>query len=360
MRRTLLSTLLALGILGDPAMAETPATLRAGVQALAGEVRHLRGVELAQAQADPTRVAGLEVRLSRVEEELRRITGRLETLEYGRDQSQERLDKLVADLDARLTQIEGGGTARRVEMPVDEAAIEPEPEIMPAPEPPARAQAQAPARTPPPAAVPTRVQPTAPVPPRSTARAAPSPQDDSAAQRGYVLGTLPREAIMGGTPGATAGTAVAGASPAPRPVAPTAQQQAALPRPNTPKGRYDEALATLQAGDFGSARDEFADFLAAYPKDPLAPSAAYWLGETHYVQRDFANAAAQFANNFQVYGDTATKAPDNLLKMGLSLSQLGQRQEACRVFTELGSRFPNAAPPIKQAAARGRAGAGCG
>ena len=143
-------------------------------------------------------------------------------------------------------------------------------------------------------------------------------------------------------------------------MAPEPQRQAALPRPDTPKGRYDAALALLQAGDFGSAQDEFADFLSAYPKDPLAPSAAYWLAETHYVQRDFAGAASQFAKNFQTYGESATKAPDNLLKMGMSLSQLGQKTEACRVFDELASRFPNAAPPIRQAAARGRAGAGCG
>jgi tol-pal system protein YbgF len=169
-----------------------------------------------------------------------------------------------------------------------------------------------------------------------------------------VLGTLPREAIMGG--GAGAG----GATAAPRTVAPDApQQQAALPRATTPRGRYDAALGLLQAGDFGSAQDEFSDFLADYPQDPLAPSAAYWLGETYYVQRDFAGAASQFAKNYQAYGDTAPKAVDNLLKMGMSLSQLGQREEACRVFDELASRFPNAAPPIKQAAARGRAGAGC-
>lgn len=342
MLRTALPTLLALGLLAAPAVADTPAALRAGLEALSSEAALLRGVELVQAQSDPSRLAGLEVRLSRIEEELRRMTGRLETLEYGRDRAQERLDKLVADLDARLTEIEGGGAAPdpRAELPV-EAAPEPEPEALRAPEPPARAQVVPPA------------------PSRSTARAAPSPQDDTAAQRGYVLGTLPRDAIMGGgAAGAAAGTA---AGAAPRPVTPEPQRQAALPpRPDTPKGRYDAALGLLQSGDFGSAQDEFADFLVDYPKDALAPSAAYWLGETHYVQRDFANAAAQFAKNFQTYGDTATKAPDNLLKMAMSLSQLGQRDEACRVFAELDSRFPNAAPPIKQAAARGRAGAGCG
>jgi tol-pal system protein YbgF len=329
MLRTGLPTLLALSLLAGPAVADTPQALRAGLDALASEAAQLRGVELAQAQTDPSRLAALEIRLSRIEEELRRMTGRLESLEYGRDRAQDRLDKLVADLDARLTRIEGGAPAPSAELPVEEAAPRREPP--PFVEPPAETAATAPLRP--------------------GGRAAPSPQDDAAAQRGYVLGTLPREAIMGGGSGAGA---------TPRAAAPEPQRQAALPRPDTPRGRYDAALALLQDGDFGSAQDEFRDFLADYADDPLAPSAAYWLGETHYVQRDFANAAAQFAKNFQTYGDSAQKAPDNLLKMGMSLSQLGQRQEACRVFDELASRFPNAAPPIKQAAARGRAGAGCG
>ncbi len=355
MLRTALPTLLALGFLATPAAAESPAALRAGLAALAGEAAQLRQVELVQAQADPSRLAGLEVRLSRIEEELRRMTGRLENLEYGRDRAQGRLDKLVADLDARLSRIESGsaGGAPTAALP---AETEPAPEILRAPEPPARAapsQAQA--------AAPSQAQ--APVQPpagaRPSTRAAPSPQDDAAAQRGYVLGTLPRDAIMGG--GAAAGATAGAATAAPRSAVPDTppQQQSALPRATTAKGRYDAALGLLQSGDFGSAQDEFADFLADYPKDPLAPSAAYWLGETYYVQRDFGGAASQFAKNFQAYGDGAPKAVDNLLKMGMSLSQLGQREEACRVFAELGSRFPNAAPPIKQAAARGRAGAGC-
>jgi tol-pal system protein YbgF len=330
MLRTALPTLLALGFLIAPAAADTPAALRASVEALAAEAAQLREIQLAQ--ADPSRLADIVVRLSRIEEELRRVTGRLERLEYGRDQAQERLDNLVADLDARLSRIDGGAGA-----PAEPLAAEAPPE------PPAPAI---------PAAPPAPAEPRVPL--GSTARAAPSPQDDPAARRGYVLGTLPREAIMGG---AAAGAPV---DTPPRTVAPEPRQQAALPRPSTPRGRYDAALELLQAGDFGSAQDEFADFLVDYPEDALAPSAAYWLAETHYVQRDFAGAAAQFAKNFQTYGEQAAKAPDNLLKMGMSLSQLGQRDEACRVFDELASRYPNAAPPIKQAAARGRAGAGCG
>lgn len=350
MLRTALPTLLALGLLAVPAAADSPAAVRAGIEALSGEAAQLRGVRLAQ--ADPGQLAGIVVRLSRIEEELRRLTGRLENLEYGRDQAQDRLDKLVDDLDVRLSRLEGGGTggSSPAAAPRAEAAREAPP--------------VEPLRAPEPAPAARQAEPAAPV--RSAGRAAPTEQDDAAARRGYVLGTLPRDAIMSGGAAATAPRAVdsgAGASapvPAPRATAPEPQRQAALPRPDTPKGSYDAALALLQSGDFGSAQDEFADFLAAHPQDALAPSAAYWLAETHYVQHDFAGAASQFAKNFQTYGDKAAKAPDNLLKMGMSLAQLGQRDEACRVFDELASRFPNAAPPIKQAAARGRAGAGCG
>ena len=352
MLRTALPTLLALGLLAAPALADSPAAVRAGIEALSSEAAQLRSIQLAQ--ADSGQLAGIVVRLSRIEEELRRLTGRLENLEYGRDQAQDRLDRLVADLDVRLSRLEGGaaGGAAPAEAPRAEATREAAPvEVLRAPEP-------APAAT-------RQAEPAAPVRPAGRPAPTPTPQDDTAARRGYVLGTLPRDAIMSGGAATTAPRAAdtgAGAPPPamPRAAAPEPQRQAALPRPDTPKGQYDAALTLLQSGDFGSAQDEFADFLAAYPQDALAPSAAYWLAETHYVQHDYAGAAAQFAKNFQTYGDKATKAPDNLLKMGMSLSQLGQRDEACRVFDELVTRYPNAAPPIKQAAARGRAGAGCG
>jgi tol-pal system protein YbgF len=333
---------LAVGLAGAPVLAQESGLPRA--LSAAGAAANAARSDLQLAQADPAaaRVAALELRLSRLEEELRGMTGRLEELEFAQRRSDERLDKLIVDLDARLARLEGSaapatastGAARANPLAVDEA----EPALPPAlpdadAEPPRHAARQTPMAEPPPAVGTTARRPGAPL-----------PEEDPAARQGYVLGTLPRDAIMGGGAGA--------------------QQQAAIPGPtrnvpNTPKARYDDAIALLQGGDFLTARREFSSFVEDYPNDMLTPSAAYWLAETHYVTRDYQTAAALFARNYQTYGPQATKAPDNLLKMAMALAQLGQSAEACQAFSELEGRHPNAPAPIKQAALRGKTQAGC-
>ncbi|MFO1067706.1 MAG: tol-pal system protein YbgF [Geminicoccaceae bacterium] len=325
--------LIGLSLLGlavaTSASAEPAASLRASIERLSAEAGRLGRIELVQARQDPARMAEFEVRLARIEEELRALTGRLESLEYAQAQSDARIDKLVADLDNRLRGMEGGevAPAPRAEAPPAPAVeVAPPAAVAPQPRPATAAEGGPP------------VEPTA-RPPVS--------DEDAAAQRGYVLGTLPGDALRGETGD--------GGVPAEPP-----QQQAALPRAAGPKAAYDAAVDLLQAGDFTGARGAFDAFMSDYPKDPLVPSAAYWLAETHYVQRDFSTAAALFARNFQTYGQGAPKAADNLLRMAMALGQLGEKAQACQTYDELDRRFPNAAAPIKQAAARGRASAGCG
>ena len=320
--------LVGLAVLGGVAAAPVPPDAPSLPRALAAATSEAQDlgpeIRLAQSDADPSRAASLEIRLSRIEEELRRLTGRLEELEFGQQRSDARLDKLVSDLDARLGRIEGGAPASSAATQPSLAAPEPEAETEP-PMPVVRRGAL----------------------PAEPARRLgdPLPDEDQAARQGYVLGTLPRDAIMG-----------SGGAAEP-------DRQAALPAtrdvPNTPKGRYDAAMTLLQSGDFETARSRFASFVEDYPSDALTPSAAYWLAETHYVTRDYQTAAALFARNYQTYGPEATKAPDNLLKMAMSLAQLGQTEQACQTFGELDRRHPNAPAPIKQAALRGKAQAGC-
>ncbi len=95
-----------------------------------------------------------------------------------------------------------------------------------------------------------------------------------------------------------------------------------------------------------------------HPEDPLAGNAKYWLGETFYVRGDFRNAAVTFAEGFQRYPDS-TKAPDNLLKLGMSLAQLEKKDDACGAFGELLKRYPDATASILQRATRERERLGC-
>ena len=100
-------------------------------------------------------------------------------------------------------------------------------------------------------------------------------------------------------------------------------------------------------------------FLDLNADHALAPNAAYWLAETHYVRKDYAAAAAAFARNYRLYGKDDAKAPDNLLKLGMSLQGLQETEKACRTYAELAQEFPNAPAHIQQALARERERAAC-
>jgi tol-pal system protein YbgF len=126
------------------------------------------------------------------------------------------------------------------------------------------------------------------------------------------------------------------------------------------QAQYDAAMGLLRAGDYASAEGGLELFLELNPSNGLAPNASYWLAETYYVRQNFAAAAATFARNYRTYGKGAAKAPDNLLKLGMSLQGLGESDKACRSYAELAKAFPDAPVHIQQALVRESARASCG
>ena len=292
--------------LAVPAGAGLPAVM-ADVERLRPEVAALRGVELAQA-TDPARLAGFEVRLQQLEEELRGLTGRIEQLEYGQRALEQRFDQLVGDLDQRLGALEQGVPAGK-----GGAAAKPL----------ARAE-------PPPAPAPEATRPPT---------VAPAPAQQQSEQ---ILGQVPQSAVLGQP------------RPEPSAIAPTPQT-----REVTPQQQYDAAMELLRAGDYAGAERGLQLFLDLNPQHPLAANAAYWLAESQYVRKNYAAAAASFARNYRTYGKNAAKAPDNLLKLGMSLDALGETDKACLSYAQLEKEFPDAPAQIQQALARERSRAGC-
>lgn len=108
---------------------------------------------------------------------------------------------------------------------------------------------------------------------------------------------------------------------------------------------YDTAFALLQQGEYDASAKALTQFLGSYADHPLAPNAQYWLGETYYVRNNFEGAAKSFATGYQKYPKSA-KAPDNLLKLALSLSNLNKNEEACVTLTQLKSEYPKASSSI--------------
>ncbi len=131
---------------------------------------------------------------------------------------------------------------------------------------------------------------------------------------------------------------------------PTAPSPAiAFPEDAPPREQYDFAFDLLKKRDYGSAGVALESFLDKNPDHPLAGNAIYWLGETHYVQKEYKTAAKVFLDGYQKY-PTGSKAPDNLLKLGMSLAAYGDSDNACKTFRKLLETFPKAPVRITKAA----------
>ena len=124
------------------------------------------------------------------------------------------------------------------------------------------------------------------------------------------------------------------------------------------KDQYNYAFGLLRQANYDRAELAFAAFLKAHPDDGLAGNARYWLGETHYVRGNYLKAAEIFAENYKLDSQGA-KAPDTLLKLGMSLSQLDKGAQACVTFGELRKKFPKAPEAIKSSMDRERKRLSC-
>jgi tol-pal system protein YbgF len=113
---------------------------------------------------------------------------------------------------------------------------------------------------------------------------------------------------------------------------------------------YDQAYATLLKREYRASEAYFAQFLQLYPSDPLAGAAQFWLGESSFVSGDYRQAADMFLKSYTNYPNS-DKAPESLLKLGVSLKRLGQGPAACDSFAELERKFPQAKSVIQRAQA---------
>lgn len=270
--------------------------------------------------APPAAISQLQLKSSQLEEQMRGLTGQIEEMGFKINQINARLDKLVADVDFRLRTLEGGD---------GQATVSPG---TPAP---AGSRQFAP-----------------PQPPRP----APGPGDVVINQEGAPgpsrrFGTLTESQLRSANinpSGVGAGGGSTTVQPGTQPAAASAGDASGLP-PGSPEDRYNYARGFLMRRDFEGAEQALRAFVDTYPENGLAGNAQYWLGETFYVRNDFGTAARTFADGFQRYPDSS-KAPDNLLKLGMSLAALERTEDACITLQKLANEYPKAAANIKRRA----------
>lgn len=126
-----------------------------------------------------------------------------------------------------------------------------------------------------------------------------------------------------------------------------------------PKKRYDEAFDLLRQGKYPQAEKGFRSLIQDFPDYEMASSAYFWLGETYFVRKDYEPAAVEYLKGYRK-APTGPKAPDNLLKLALSLGESKKQTEACTVFEKLSKEFPHAAQPIRRKAELERTKLKCG
>ena len=132
------------------------------------------------------------------------------------------------------------------------------------------------------------------------------------------------------------------------PGAPDGQPQrlmAALPGDDA-HSLYERGYGALAQKDYAGAELAFRQLIESYPKDPLAADAQYWIGESFYRRGQYKAAADAFLQGYKKY-KSGDKAPETLLKLGMSLAALGQKDAACSTFGELKTKFPTAPETVR-------------
>lgn len=269
---------------------------------------------IVQAQATPSD------RMNRLENSLRSVTGQIEELTFQVRQLQELLKRAQEDNEFRFRELEGGGQPRK------QAAQPP-------------ADAPSLAETAPQGAA-SQDQPierlsdgTGPVE---------APRDQTLGEPPRSLGTLTVDEPTG-----LPSDQPMDLSSAAQGTAPARQQKVALAPTGDPRRDYEGAYASIQSGDYGQAEAGFRQFLATYPADRLAPDAQYWLGESFFARGQYREAADEFIAGYKAY-PKSDKGADTLLKLGLSLAGLGERDMACSTYAKVLKQYPQVTNAMKQ------------
>ena len=113
----------------------------------------------------------------------------------------------------------------------------------------------------------------------------------------------------------------------------------------TAREQYDFAYNLLKNHQWSEGRSALQAFVEKHPDDELADNAAYWIGETYYINKQYKDAAKAFLEGYRKY-PKADKAPDNLLKLAKSLAALDQIDNACTTYGKLLEDYPNSLPRI--------------
>tara|TARA_B100001250_G_scaffold62945_1_gene49414 strand:+ start:7537 stop:8532 length:996 start_codon:yes stop_codon:yes gene_type:complete len=117
----------------------------------------------------------------------------------------------------------------------------------------------------------------------------------------------------------------------------------------TPNEQYEFATSFLKVGDYNMAERAFREFVDANPDNKLSGNAQYWYAETFRIRQLYTDAASAYLEGYQKY-PKSEKAPINLLKLGVSLVQIGEKDQGCLMIAGVKKQYPNATQSVLQKA----------
>lgn len=262
-------------------------------------------------------------RIGQLEEQIRQLNGRIEEMSFQLLQMQEQIRKFQEDNEFRFQDLEGGKSGSTKKSQIETPST------------------------------------------NDTASAtAPATDDQAAADPNAGLGSDTTAGANNGTPPSTLGQIIfddagnpvganqdtssieqtlpgvdTGINQTPE----TQQQSASL---DNPGDLYQSAYGHVLTGDYSTAENEFRSYLEAFPKGEKAADASFWMGEAQYSQGKFNDSAKTFLDAHQAYSKSP-KAPEMLLKLGMSLAALDNKDTACATLREVNKRYPKASSAVK-------------
>ena len=113
--------------------------------------------------------------------------------------------------------------------------------------------------------------------------------------------------------------------------------------------QYEFAVSFMKIGDYETAEFALKEFIDKNKDHDLAGSAQYWYGETFRIRQLYSDAATAYLDGYQNY-PKSRKAPDNLLKLGITMVQLGEKDQGCKMISGIKKEYPKANKSVLQKA----------
>jgi len=129
----------------------------------------------------------------------------------------------------------------------------------------------------------------------------------------------------------------------------TAERTEKILPDTSPEQQYKFAVSFIKVGDYETAEFALREFVDINPKHKLAGNAQYWYGETFRVRQLYQDAATAYLDGYQKY-PKSSKAPVNLLKLGVMLVQIGEKEQGCSMILGIKDEYPKANQSIIQKA----------